>query len=350
MLRILVVHASFGKGHQKAAQAIGEYFNISPYDLLDFSSNFLKNIYILGYKLSTQYFPFIWRMIFCLSRSKKIGFSIGKIQEKIFASFLGYLRQAKPQLIIATHFFPASLSTSLKNEWDFKIASVVTDLRAHPLWADKGVDYYFTALDITKKDLVKQGIEEHKIISGVVPLRKGFLKKNEHQEAAKQFFGKQKPIVLFISALSGNFLFLKTVLKYLLADFNIFVICGKSRRIKKYLKTLPSSQLRFYDFYENIWEMVDCSFVIVSKPGGLTVFEGIYGKKPFIFTGYIPGQEKENMDLLLKHDVARFASTKNKFIEAIYYFKNKMFEGQGGYPLTVNSIERELFKLAERLR
>ncbi len=348
MLKILIVYASFGKGHQKAAQAIGEHLSASSYDLLDFSNKFLKRIYDLSYKLSTQYFPFVWRVIFHLAGKEQAGYFISKIQEKIFASFLCYLRQVKPQVVIATHFFPASLAASLKNEWDFKLVSIITDLGVHPLWVDEGVDFYFTALDMAKEYLINRGVEGRRIISGVVSLRRGFFKEAEGQRLENKFFVNKKPVILFIFSLSGNFLFLKLVVKYLLDDFNVFVIYGGNRRIKKYLETVTSSQLRFCEFYEDIWEIIDCSFVIVSKPGGLTVFEGIYKRKPFIFTGYIPGQEKVNMDLLLKYNVARFAKTKDKFIEAVYYFKDKTLAMQREYPLKVKSIETEMRKLIER--
>ena len=35
----------------------------------------------------------------------------------------------------------------------------------------------------------------------------------------------------------------------------------------------------------------------------MTVFEGIYKTTPFVFTHYIPGQEKQNMDLLVEKGV-----------------------------------------------
>ena len=46
------------------------------------------------------------------------------------------------------------------------------------------------------------------------------------------------------------------------------------------------------------------SYLIVTKPGGLTVSEALACNLPLAVFDAIPGQEEENADFLLSHDMA----------------------------------------------
>jgi len=134
----------------------------------------------------------------------------------------------------------------------------------------------------------------------------------------------------------------------ILARFNIFVICGNNKRLTEYLKTLSLPNIRFFSFYEEIWDLIHLSSVLIAKPGGLTVFEGLYSKKPFIFTYYIPGQEKSNMELLIKHDLARFVRNKKELLEAINYFEQKYSSQAARYPIKLEDIRKPLDQLIQK--
>lgn len=49
---------------------------------------------------------------------------------------------------------------------------------------------------------------------------------------------------------------------------------------------------------------MESSDLIITKPGGLTISEAIAKKLPMIIPYYIPGQEKENLDFLVKEGAA----------------------------------------------
>ena len=96
------------------------------------------------------------------------------------------------------------------------------------------------------------------------------------------------------------------------------------------------------------WELFFLSSVIITKPGGLTVFEGIFMRKPFIFSHYIPGQEKGNMDVLIGNDVARFARNADELLDAVDYFKEKSTALMGDYPLRIGDIRSKMGERARR--
>ncbi len=87
------------------------------------------------------------------------------------------------------------------------------------------------------------------------------------------------------------------------------------------------------------------SSLIVAKPGGMTIFEGVYYKKPFIFTHYIPGQERENMEVLIDAGVALFANKQRSFRTAVKTLSQKHNQLNNRYPLRIDNIQSVLTEL-----
>ena len=348
MAKILIVYASFGEGHKRGAQALKYLPGACFCDLLNFTHPILRKIYSSGYLAVAQYFPGIWKGLFFYTKKNFFSSWVDKINRKIFASFLKYLKDTRPEIIIVTHFFPSSLIADIKGELNFKVISVITDLRVHSLWVSDCIDHYFAALEVTKRDLIGLGVASDKITAGYVPLREGFLKGISPESVRKKFALDLKPVLIFVSSLRGKSSYLKKSIRILSKDFNIFLIYGKNKRLKRYLEGLNSSCIRFFPFYDEIWELFLASSVIIAKPGGMTVFEGLYMRKPFIFTHYIPGQEEENMEVLIKHDIAKLVRGQKELIEAAYYYSSKANWLRGNYPLEVKDIGKPLSDLIER--
>jgi processive 1,2-diacylglycerol beta-glucosyltransferase len=341
----LVVYASFGEGHKKAALALRDIPHYFCKDLLDFCPPFIKKVYSASYIFVTDYLPFLWKVIFRLSKKKLIKHIIDKVHALLFNSFFAYLEEIKPHVVIATHFFPIFLSKLIKKKLNFKLVVIVTDLIAHPLWMDEFVDYYFVGLEETKQDLVVLGVEREKIIRGAVSLRAGFWEDTSKEVIRKKLELPIKPTLLFVSSSRGKFPYLKEIIYCLKDNFNILVICGKNRRLKSYLGKLNYSSLRIFSFYEEMWELVSLASVIITKPGGITILEGICKKKFFIFTHYIPGQEKGNMDLLINYGIGRFVRNKDQLLESIDYFLTKGEKLKESYPVNLFDIRPLLGKV-----
>lgn len=349
MEKVLIVYASFGEGHTRAAHALGEHFDADVCDLLDFSFSFGKRLAVSIYLFTTQYASWFWKILFCSTKHKRLANILNAVNKIIFASFFKYVRLTKPAVIITTHFFPANLLSDIKTQVPFALFSVITDLRVHPLWVNNNVDHYFVALGVTKADLLGFGIPEERITSGVVPIRKGFLTTHSQDELYKKFNLKPRPTILFVSSLRGHFPFIKLALKVLQNDYNIFVIYGRNQRLKHYLEDVQLPGIRFFYHYNEIWELFSLSSVIVTKPGGLTIFEGLYSKKLFIFGYYIYGQEMENMELIIKQGLGLYAANEEELIPSIQNCLLRSREIGKDYPVIVDDIGSSVAAVINRL-
>jgi processive 1,2-diacylglycerol beta-glucosyltransferase len=337
-MKTLLIHASFGEGHKKAALALQDFLDAPCKDLLEFCHPLIREIYSSGYTCITDYFPQLWKLLFFSTRNRAIDSWLEVLHRFLFSSFFKYLRQTRPNVIITTHFFSYPFVSKLKQELKLKIVSVVTDLHAHPLWAHPIVDYYIVAAKETKNDLIALGIEERKIISGYVALRQGFLSHADKDVLRKKFSLDDKPCLLFVSSRRGKFPYLKAALPHLCRTFNVLVIYGDNVRLKNDLESFQQKSLKLFPFYENIWEFFELCSIIITKPGGLTIFEGLYKKKMFVFTHYIPGQEKQNMELLHKYGIGKFVRSSKEMIEAIEHLAKQQTSLNGSYPLYVKDI------------
>ncbi|MDD5070286.1 MAG: glycosyltransferase [Candidatus Omnitrophica bacterium] len=342
MAKTLIIYASFGEGHKQAALALRKYCNAPCKDLLNFSPPFFKRIYSYSYLFITNYFPFIWEYFYSKAQRSVFALFIERIHQIVFWTFFIYLEIYKPETIITTHFFPSFMVSLVKKKLGVKVISVVTDLRAYPLWVNKYVDTYVVAHDLTKRDLIELGVDQDKILSGYVSLREGFLTRPSDQDIRKKLKVGSKPCLLFMSSLRGKFPYVKDMISSFGNEYTILIIYGKNKRLKSYLDEKNFSYVRYFPFYQDIWELMSISSIIVTKPGGLTVFEGLYLKKPFIFTHYIPPQEEENMKLLIKYGVGKYVRDGEEFIEAVNGFSKQADQISNNYPLEIQDIRKVL--------
>ena len=342
MAKSLLLYASFGEGHKQAALSLKDFLNAPCKDLLDFCPYLIKKAGVFLYLFFTERLTFCWNILFFISANKYIGLFLGIYHKLLFFPFFRYLRKLKPDVVITTHFFPPQLLHSVKKELGFKVISIVTDLKVHPLWVNSCVDYYCVASDPTKADLMRMGIEAKKITSNVVSIREGFLNMANKEELRKKFTLDNRPCILFMASLQGHFPFLQDTIEELIKKYNIFIIYGRNKQLKKYLQAQSLPSVRSFSFYEDVWELFQLASVVITKPGGLTSFEGMYLHKPFIFTHYIPGQEKENMELLIYLDIAKYVQTKEEFLGTIDFFVKNEKKTIKEYPISVCDIRPAL--------
>jgi len=349
MKKVLVVHASYGEGHKRAAQALEGVCDAKWFDLLDFCHPWIKKFTTKAYLDMTRGKGAFWSLLFHSSKIK-LGRQISdSFCDAVFYAFMRFLRAERPDVVITTHPFVTPLLLELKKEWDLKVIVVVTDIKVHPWWVYKDVDHYFAALEETRRDLLSQGVAEDKISSGFVPLRPSFWQAYDEAALRRKFGIDDRPCILFVSSIRGKFPLLKRLLDDLSKDYNLFIACGRNEKLKNQIEALNMPGVKAFGFTEEIWELIQCSFLLVSKPGGLTVFEGIACKKFFIFTHFIPGQEKDNMNMLIAYGVGAYPRKKNEFLSAVNRFYQMQTNKAYHYPLAAKDMRIQMAELIESI-
>ncbi len=333
-MKILITYAYAGVGHKKAADAVYgallglKGIDVENIDVLDYTNKFFKFSYPRVYLFLINRVPYVWGLLYYLLDFSLIdrflaplrGF-FHNLQSK---RFIKYILQKKPDLIISTHFLPAEVVSGLKKKNIFKgiLITIITDFLAHSFWMNKNSDYFITAIEKTRRDLMKRGVGDNRIKVLGIPCESKFsvskdritlMKKLDLQEGLFNLIimgggfgtGPVKEIIYSICSLMPQ----------IRERLQIIAICGKNKKLFKELNNAKSSlkvKLCVFGYMNNIDEFMEVSNLIVTKSGGLTATEALSKKLPMIIISPIPGQETRNCTILSGYGTAVRADTVNQ--------------------------------------
>jgi len=100
----------------------------------------------------------------------------------------------------------------------------------------------------------------------------------------------------------------------------ILAITGTNQALAKKLETIAKSSripIRVMGFVDNVAQLMEISDLLLTKAGGVTVFEALAKRLPMIIYKPLPGHERNNARFLLKHNAAIQAKTKEQVIDTV---------------------------------
>lgn len=298
--KYLIVYASCGQGHKQVALALKDSLKYPAIDILNYIPNSIKTLIVEGYYLIVKRLPILWWFMFYSTKISLLKVVVCLFNKVLFRRFRDYLITQRIDGVITTHFFSLCGLSNLK----IKNICIITDIGVHPLWINKNVDMYLVGVEHTKQILVKNGVNESKVMVGRIPLRSQFYETKDVEVLRRKLNFDKKPVVLVLSSDQGGIPYFK-IITGLTSDYNLVIIYGKNKRLRDFItkKYSNCTQIKVYPYYERISDLIYISSAVITKPGGITSFECLYMKKPLVITHYYPGQERENLDFLLKTQV-----------------------------------------------
>lgn len=335
--KVLIMSASTGGGHNRAARAIKEELesrtidNMSIeceiVDSLKLVNNTMDKVISRGYEKSALYTPKAYGSVYRFSETtiaSKNEFKTNPLTSLMARKFKHLLNESTPDLIIGTHPFPMiALSTLKKNnnihslsrsESFYKstkvdippMISVLTDYTTHSTWIQNEIDYYIVGHEYVKELLVYEGVDSEKVKAFGIPVEKSFLSHRDRETVLTELgLSPEKLTVLLMGGSfgAGN---IKETLEDLIAidrDFQILVIAGRNEHLKDKLSkmldsTIHNKNICLLGYTNKMNDILASIDVLISKPGGLTTTEALLNDVPMIVPYFIPGQEEENLDFL----------------------------------------------------
>jgi processive 1,2-diacylglycerol beta-glucosyltransferase len=100
----------------------------------------------------------------------------------------------------------------------------------------------------------------------------------------------------------------------------ILAVTGTNYTLARKLETISRSSkipLRVLGFVDDIAQLMEISDLLLTKAGGVTVFEALAKKLPMLIYKPLPGHERNNVRYLLKHKAAIQARSKEQVIDTI---------------------------------
>ena len=307
---ILVVTASMGSGHNKAANAVAEAikrkYPVNKINVIDFMStetayfnSLVKDIYLKMLDHTPSVYEFFYKFTSDSTKGSTIQSVFAHAMKKDMRELI---KKYEADMVICTHPFPCAAASYLKQtgEINIPLITVMTDFCVHQFWLYKNIDIYFTANDLLKKEMVNQGLLEERIFVTGIPVGYNFrVDYNRDDLLAKFKLEKDKPVALIM----GGGLGLGGVknalcqLERLKKDIQILVITGANVALWSEMNEYAQHskhKIFVWGYSHNIQEFMSVATFLISKPGALTISEALTRELPMILHDPIPGPEVDN--------------------------------------------------------
>ncbi|MCY8235007.1 MGDG synthase family glycosyltransferase [Priestia endophytica] len=299
-------------GHHHVAKALSEgvqknqpHINCESVDILSYSYGKIEFLVSKIYLKWIHTFPELYSLIYRSTVYKNVKNNKRyRLFELLFLTFIKkLLKEKKPDFIVCTHALPSYILSYLKEkeELTIPVINVYTDYFIHQLWGTQHIDYHFvTSLDM-KEFLKQKGIKDEQIFVTGIPVHN---KINKQKEPLTEREASSALKILISGGNLGAGTIEELVKKISTnSKTHFYVLCGTNRKLYKKLNGLPNDNitpLTYITSKEKMNELYDHIDAIVTKPGGVTVSECLYKRKPIFIYHALPGQEEINMKTLEK--------------------------------------------------
>lgn len=322
--KALILSASVGAGHMRAAEALEKAFKqqsaaaeIRNVDVLEYTNPLFRRLYGKAYLDMVNAMPEVLGWIYdSLDKpwqNERRRLALDRLNTQPLIKFL---KNYQPDIAVCTHFLPAEIISWLtaKGKINFPQAIVVTDFDVHAMWLCHHFERYFVATDETRVHLEKLGIPAEKITVSGIPIDPVFSENKNKIEMREKYDLAKDKLTILVSAGGfgvGNIEYLLQALSDLETPAQILAICGRNEELKTKLEKLAAEKLnnervvfKPVGFTKEMDEYMSAADLIVGKPGGLTTSEALAKNLVFVIVNPIPGQEERNSDHLLEQGCA----------------------------------------------
>ncbi|MGA2064533.1 MAG: glycosyltransferase [Thermoguttaceae bacterium] len=322
--RILVLSASVGAGHLRAAEAVEAALRqvapdavVKNLDVLELTNAAFRRVYSRTYFELVNKAPHVLGYVYDLldqppSARRKADRLRLLVERLNLRRFSRLLRSESWDVIVNTHFLPAEIIAAMRRRDEIATGqlTVTTDFETHRLWVNQPCEHYFTATEEGAAYLAHWGVPPGQITVSGIPIHPVFSEAKSGRECrAGLGLADDRPVIL---QLAGGFGLgpVEKLFQGLLSmagPLAVIVVSGRNEELQRRLEQIevpPRHQVKILGFTTQMDELMAAADVVLSKPGGLTTSEVLARGAALMIANPIPGQEARNSDFLLENGAA----------------------------------------------
>jgi processive 1,2-diacylglycerol beta-glucosyltransferase len=318
--RVLILSASVGSGHVKAAEALAQRMRERPDveevlsdDSLDHTNVLHRQFYSTLYTKLSAMMPEFLGWWYEKSDDPWVA-DRGRLAIDLPQALplINLVREFRPDVILCTHFMPAGVISWLiaNGKCNARLGVVVTDFHFHAFWITRAFHWYFVAQEEDRIHMEALGLPRDRISVTGIPVDAAFAAPVNREEVLRRHgLDPARPMVL----VAGGSLGLSpatAVVRQLLQvkrDFQTVVVCGKNEDMQAGVRALTvgrEKDFRVLGYTREMADFMGAAAVLMSKPGGMTTAEALARGLPMMILDPIGGQEERNSDVLLEAGAA----------------------------------------------
>ena len=319
-MRILILTGKFGMGHWSASQSLRQQllraFPGAEVEVLDLVAQAMPNASDAMYKcfnLLVTRGSGLFNLYYKLTRD--LPADTWTLLDDLFLDELsGLMVEKSPDAVIATHPLCARMVSRWKGATGSRLPLItcVTDLSSHSEWIHKYTDCYLVGSNDIREKLAAKGVERESICVTGIPVR------CEFKRPVVRRPGRTRQLLIMgggLGLLPRKDSFYEAL--DALPGVHTTIITGRNQKLYDRLAgRYPHIQV--LGFTDRVYDYMARADLVLTKPGGITLFETIFSELPILAWEPFLEQEKLNARFLVKRGLGRVAAKEpEECLEAI---------------------------------
>ena len=317
-MKVLILTASVGEGHNAAARAVSEEIRelypdaqIQVENGLARVGAFWERFVVDGYKiqLSKAQWSYSW-LYWSIVKSKSVTHFYKGLCSVIGCRKIHRLIDySSPDIVLSTYPLTSAMVASLKRRGKVTLpcANLVTDFAPHPMWMYPDLDDNYV-MHISTIEMVSTMMEPSPTTVVAPLVSKRFLGPSRRAEA-REALGV--PEGAFVAMVIGGGWGVGNIERSARSVASVdgvwtLVVCGRNAELQQKLSDDPPPRSIILGFVDNMPDLIDACDLAVQNAGGLTSLEALRRGCPLLITDAIPGHGVANGQLMDRVGVARY--------------------------------------------
>lgn len=348
-MKILVLTGKLGMGHISASHAITEELEAQhQVTVVDIYQILLPLTYRIFYKLFNiiaTHYGSIYNKICHSSKDIEKKNLLTKTLARVATKKITKLMTIeKPDMIISTVPVGSWCMDAYKKEkkHSLPVATCITDIDASMEWIHDTTNLYMVPTKETGMALEKKGVSKDKILCSGIPVRRNI---KEKQFTPLTFTNPDKKINILVMGGGLGIIPLDHAMLSMLNNYpygKVTFITGHNSKLKKHLEK-SYKNIHVEGYVNDIHKHLKEAHVIITKPGGITLFECIHSALPIIALPPVLIQEISNAQYIQDKKIGCV-------LESITALElKKVLDSFINYPLTLHEYNINIHDLKRKL-
>ena len=211
------------------------------------------------------------------------------------------LGEEKPDAVLSTLPLCSQIMSWYKSRTGSRIPLItsITDISSHSEWINANTDCYLVPSRTVKSGLVKKGVDGRRICVYGIPVRPEF---DEGEKSTAKNSGAKQILIMGggLGILPENPGFYEEL--NACGHMKVTVITGKNKEIYNKLHGRYEN-IQVIGYTDEVYRYMQEADVVISKPGGITLFETIHSGTPILVFEPFLQQEINNTGFIIRNGI-----------------------------------------------
>lgn len=306
-MNIVILTGKFGMGHWSASCSLREQLTreghrVDIVDLWEHIAPDASEAIYRAFSLLVTYGGGIYNVYHKATRNQPPA-EFDPIADKLAQKLGRLVEEEGYQVVVATHPVCAQLFAryKLRQNCLVPLAVCVTDVTCHSEWIAPGADCYLVGAESVRRGLADKGVDPERVFVTGVPIRSAF------KRPVRRGGGMPRNLLIMGGGL-GLMPKRDTFYDALdqLEEVHTTIITGRNEKLRRRLEGRWAN-IEVVGFTDRVYDYMARSDLMLSKPGGITMFEAIWSQLPLLAWEPFLEQERENARFLEENAIGAVA-------------------------------------------